>query len=81
MKVFLSHSTKDDAFVEKLAAAITGAGFEPWLCEVDVDKNENFVTKIEEGLGGAMSRSRLVTRTLPLQMDRTKNGPLCSPDR
>ena len=41
MKVFLSHRTKDKVFIEKLAAAITGAGFEPWLCEVDVAKNKN----------------------------------------
>ena len=50
MKVFLSHSTRDKAFVEKLAAALIGAGFTPWLCEVDIEKNENFVAKIEEGL-------------------------------
>jgi hypothetical protein len=51
MKVFLSHSTKDKQFVEQLAAAIIGAGFEdPWLCEVDVEKNDNFVAEIEKGL-------------------------------
>src|ERR1017187_225488 len=51
MKVFLSHSTKDADFVKQLAAAIIGAGFEdPWLCEVDVEKHENFVAEIEKGL-------------------------------
>lgn len=50
MKVFLSHSTKDKEFVERLASALQGAGFEPWLCEVDIEKGENFVAKIEEGL-------------------------------
>jgi hypothetical protein len=50
MKIFLSHSTKDKGFVEKLAAAITASGFEPWLCEVDIEKNENFVAEINEGL-------------------------------
>src|SRR5450755_1844252 len=51
MKVFLSHSTKDADFVKQLAAAIIGAGFEdPWLCEVDVEKNDNFVAEIEKGL-------------------------------
>ena len=50
MKVFLSHSTKDADFVKQLAAAITGAGSEPWLCEVDVEKHENFLAGIEKGL-------------------------------
>jgi len=50
MKVFLSHSTKDKEFVLKLAAELKRADFEPWLCEEDIEKNENFVSKIEEGL-------------------------------
>ena len=50
MKVFLSHSTKDKDFVEMLAAAMTASGFEPWRCEVDIEKSENFVAKISNGL-------------------------------
>ena len=50
MKVFLSHSAKDKEFVEKLALALKSADFEPWLCEVDIDKGENFVSKINQGL-------------------------------
>jgi tetratricopeptide (TPR) repeat protein len=50
MRVFLSHSTKDADFVEKLAIALGDAGFTPWRCEVDIDKGENFVAKINEGL-------------------------------
>jgi hypothetical protein len=50
MKVFLSHSTKDKEFVGRLATTLESAGIEPWLCEVDIVKNENFVAKIEEGL-------------------------------
>jgi len=50
MKVFLSHSTKDKEFVQRLADALVGANFEPWLCEVDIDRGENFVAKINEGL-------------------------------
>ena len=50
MKVFLSHSTKDKDFVHRLADALIGAGFTPRLCEVDIEKNENFVARIEEGL-------------------------------
>ncbi len=50
MKVFLSHSTKDAAFVEKLAAGLRAESIEPWLCEVDIDAGDNFVAKIEDGL-------------------------------
>ncbi|MGA2135478.1 MAG: toll/interleukin-1 receptor domain-containing protein, partial [Bryobacteraceae bacterium] len=50
MKVFLSHSTRDKAFVERLAAALRAAGDDPWLCEVDIDFGHNFVAEIERGL-------------------------------
>ena len=49
MKLFLSHSTKDKDFVEKLAAALP-KGIDPWLCEVDIEPGDNFVAEIEEGL-------------------------------
>lgn len=49
-KVFLSHSTKDKKFVEKLAAALRHEGIEPWLCEVDIIPADNLVAKIKEGL-------------------------------
>jgi hypothetical protein len=51
MKVFLSHSTKDEEFAQRLAAELEEADFEPWLCEVDIDRGENFVARINEGLG------------------------------
>src|SRR5713226_7709292 len=50
MKVFLSHSTKDAAFVEKLAAELRAESIEPWLCEVDIGPGDNFVAKVEDGL-------------------------------
>src|SRR5262249_11580193 len=50
MKVFLSHSTKDKDFVQRLAAALKSAALEPWLCEVDIDKSQNFVAEIDAGL-------------------------------
>jgi hypothetical protein len=50
MTVFLSHSTRDADFVEKLALALEASGFTPWRCEVDIDKGANFVSKINEGL-------------------------------
>src|SRR5271166_6635335 len=50
MNVFLSHSTKDGAFVQNLATALEANGFTPWLCEVDIEKGANFVAKINDGL-------------------------------
>ena len=50
MKVFLSHSAKDAAFVTNLAAALEANGFTPWLCDVAIDKAENFVARINDGL-------------------------------
>ena len=50
MNVFLSHSTKDADFVQRLATTLEANGFTPWLCEVDIEKGANFVAKINEGL-------------------------------
>lgn len=50
MKVFLSHSTKDKAFVQTLAQHLQAEHIEPWLCEVDVLVGEDFVEQIEQGL-------------------------------
>src|ERR1700757_3246322 len=50
MKVFLSHSTKDQQFVETLAAELQAEKIEPWLCEIDIDFGQNFVAEIEQGL-------------------------------
>jgi hypothetical protein len=49
MKVFLSHSTKDEQFVQTLAAELEAEKIEPWLCVIDIDVGQNFVAKIEEG--------------------------------
>ena len=48
--MFLSHSTKDGEFVQRLASALKQEEIEPWLCEVDVRSGDNFVARIEEGL-------------------------------
>lgn len=53
MKVFLSHSTKDRDFVEKLADELRGRNFQPWLCEIDVLFGDDFVGEIEKGLNEA----------------------------
>jgi len=50
MKLFLSHSTKDKEFVEKLAAALWADGIDAWWCEVEIGHGDDFVAKIEEGL-------------------------------
>jgi hypothetical protein len=43
MKVFLSHSTKDKQFVQALAAELEAEKIKPWLCEVDIELDANFV--------------------------------------
>src|ERR1022692_304900 len=53
MKLFLSHSTKDKEFVEKLAAELRANDIDPWLCEVDIEYGDNFVAEIENGLKGS----------------------------
>jgi hypothetical protein len=53
MKVFLSHSTKDQQFVQSLADELKREQIEPWICEADVEFGGNFVAKIEEGLRDA----------------------------
>ena len=50
MKLFLSHSTKDKDFVEKLATELRAQSIDPWWCEVDIEHGDDFVAKIEEGL-------------------------------
>jgi tetratricopeptide (TPR) repeat protein len=50
MKVLLSHSTEDKQFVQALAAELKTENVESWLCEVDVECGDNFVTKFEDGL-------------------------------
>ena len=50
MKVFISHSTTDYAFVENLTTELTRQGIESWCCEVDVLPGDDFVAEIEKGL-------------------------------
>jgi tetratricopeptide (TPR) repeat protein len=50
MRIFLSHSTKDKQFVQGLADELKAEKIDPWLCEVDVEVGDNFVSKIEDGL-------------------------------
>src|SRR5271157_1957835 len=53
MTVFLSHSTKDGDFVEKLAIALEASGFTPWLCETSIEPAANWVEEIDKGLKAA----------------------------
>ena len=50
LRVFLSHSTQDAAFARTLEATLIGAGMAPWLCEVDIEIGDNFVSRINDGL-------------------------------
>ena len=50
MRIFLSHSTKDADFVQRLAIALETEGFTPWLCEVDIEKARTSSPRSTKGL-------------------------------
>jgi len=50
MKIFLSHSSKDKPFVEKLAKDILGLDVEVWLDKWEMKVGDSLFDKIEEGL-------------------------------
>jgi TIR domain len=68
MKVFLSQSTKDQQFVQALAAELETEKIETWLCEVDIEFGQNFVAKIEEGLRNADLNSPILRRCSPISV-------------
>ena len=53
MKVFLSHSTLDREFAERLADAMREERFEPWLSEIDIKPGTNWVKGVDKGLRDA----------------------------
>ncbi len=70
MTVFLSRSTKDKQFVEGLAAVLEGSSFEPWLCEVDIEKMKTSLPESNKGLYSATSRSSDNSHSLPVGVVR-----------
>ncbi len=77
MQVFLSHSTKDSAFVTALAQQLREDDFEPWLCEVDVLVGDDFVARIEEGLCKADLHCPSGRQMLRGHRGPVKNGAQC----
>jgi hypothetical protein len=51
-KAFVSHSTQDHAFVEKLATDLRANGVEAWYSGWEIKPGDSIRTKIEEGLTG-----------------------------
>lgn len=49
-QVFLSHSTKDDEFVNRLAADLRGAGLDVWKAPESINPGETWLQAIERGL-------------------------------
>jgi hypothetical protein len=45
--IFISHSTKDDLFADRLAAKLTAAGFAPWLDHVNVKPSSNWLKSVQ----------------------------------
>lgn len=52
-KIFISHSSKDKTFVEKLAQDLMELGYEPWLDEWEIEVGDCIPSKIEHGIAGA----------------------------
>src|SRR5688572_29297140 len=50
MKVFISHSTKDNEPVERIAERLTKDGHDVWVDTLKLRPGDNFQKKIEEGL-------------------------------
>lgn len=51
-RVFVSHSTQDRAFVEKLATDLRTNGVDAWYSGWEIRPGDSLRSKIEEGLGG-----------------------------
>jgi len=49
-KVFISHSSKDEAVVRWLAAQVTAAGHEAWVVEWDLQPGGSLSTKVRKAL-------------------------------
>ena len=47
---FISHSTLDDAFVQKLANDLERHGIKTWVDEAEIRPGDDFISTIEEGL-------------------------------
>lgn len=52
-RLFISHSSKDKAFVVRLASDLQQLGHEPWLDEWEIKVGECIQTKIEHGIAEA----------------------------
>lgn len=48
--LFLSHSSRDKTFVQKLAEDLESAGHRVWLDEVEIRVGQSIIQKIEEGI-------------------------------
>ena len=63
MKVFISHSNKDDALASQIASYLEKAGLEVWYDNHEVVPGENWADKIGRGLSESDAMVVLVTPT------------------
>ncbi|MGZ8843568.1 MAG: toll/interleukin-1 receptor domain-containing protein [Pyrinomonadaceae bacterium] len=63
MKVFISHSNKDDALASQIASYLEKAGLEVWYDNYEVVPGENWADKIGRGLSESDAMVVLVTPT------------------
>lgn len=52
-RVFVSHTAADQPFARRIAAALRGAGHEPWLDEDEILVGESIPAAVQRGLLGA----------------------------
>jgi hypothetical protein len=50
MKVFISHSSKDDALAGKIVSYLESAGFDVWYDKQEIMPGDNWADKIAQGL-------------------------------
>lgn len=50
MKVFISHSSKDDALATKIATYLKDAGLDVWYDKYEIMPGDNWADKIAQGL-------------------------------
>jgi len=63
MKVFISHSSKDEVLVSKIASYLEDAGLDVWYDKREIMPGDNWADKIAQGLRESDAMVVLVTPT------------------
>ena len=63
MKVFISHSSKDEALASQITCSLEAAGFDVWFDKYEVLPGDNWADKVAQGLRESDAMVVLVTPT------------------